>query len=58
MRSARIAIDRVIGLNVELRNILSTNVAVGVDPHRGHAGGAQIALAKRSFEMICSCPRQ
>jgi hypothetical protein len=47
MRSARIAIDRVVGLNVELGNIQDNDVAVGVDPQRSHAGWAQIAFREK-----------
>jgi hypothetical protein len=47
MRSARIAIDRVAGLNVELGNIQGTDVAVGVDLHLSLAGCAQIAFREK-----------
>ncbi len=44
VRAARTAIDDAIGLDFDSSDVLCADVAVGIDPHRRDAGGAQIVL--------------
>jgi hypothetical protein len=55
MHAQLAAIGDAAGFEIESGNILGTDVTVGIDPHRGNAGGAEI-MSRKLVSLFAAAP--